>query len=167
MSEPGTALVRQAGADDQAWIERQLERSWGSTTMVTRGVARDASRLPALVAVQGDEIVGLATFHVEGGECELTSLESLREGQGIGSALLARVREEASGRGCRRLWLITTNDNISAIRFYQRRGLRLVAVHPGAVDEARRLKPSISLIGEHGIPIHDELEFELELESSG
>jgi hypothetical protein len=41
--------------------------------------------------------------------------------------------------------------------------MRLVAVHRGGVDEARRLKPSIPLIGEHGIPIHDELEFEREL----
>jgi hypothetical protein len=59
--------------------------------------------------------------------------------------------------------LITTNDNIDAIRFYQRRGMRLVAVHRDAVDDARRAKPSIPMIGEYGIPIHDELEFELQL----
>jgi len=163
MNAPETILVRAAGVDDRAWIERLLNQSWGSATMITRGTAHDASRLPALLAVQGDDIVGLATFHVAGGECELVSLDSLRERQGIGSALLAGVANEARGHGCRRLWLITTNDNLTAIRFYQRRGLRLVAVHPGAVDDARRLKPSISLIGEHGIPIHDELEFELEL----
>jgi RimJ/RimL family protein N-acetyltransferase len=100
---------------------------------------------------------------VAGGACELVSLDSLREGQGIGSALLAGVADEAGRRGCHRLWLITTNDNLDAIRFYQRRGMRLVAVHRGGVDEARRLKPSIPLMGEHGIPIHDELEFELVL----
>jgi hypothetical protein len=42
--------------------------------------------------------------------------------------------------------------------------MRLAAAHPGAVDEARAIKPSIPLIGDHGIPIHDELEFELALE---
>ena len=87
----------------------------------------------------------------------------MRPGRGIGSTLLEGVANEARRRGCRRLWLITTNDNLNAIRFYQRRGLRLVAVHAGAVDDARRLKPSIPLVGEDGIPIRDELEFELEL----
>jgi ribosomal protein S18 acetylase RimI-like enzyme len=115
------------------------------------------------VAVDGEQIVGLATFRCEDGECELVTLDALRRRQGIGSALLAGVRAEAVRRGCRRLWLITTNDNLNAIRFYQRRGMRLVAVHRGAVDEARRIKPSIPLLGEHGTPIHDELEFELPL----
>jgi ribosomal protein S18 acetylase RimI-like enzyme len=163
MSAPAAIDVRAPEPNENAWIARFLSDSWGSTTVVRRGVAHDASRLPALVAVQGEEIVGLATFRFAGGECELVTLDALRQRQGIGSALLARVTVQAAGRGCRRLWLITTNDNLNAIRFYQRRGMRLVAVHPGAVDEARRIKPSIPLIGEHGIPIHDELEFELEL----
>jgi GNAT superfamily N-acetyltransferase len=155
-------LVRERRADEQVWIERFLNRSWGST-VVSRGVAHDASRLPALVAVQDGEIVGLATFCLENGECELVTLDSLEEGRGIGSALLAGVSERAGQSGCTRLWLITSNDNVNAIRFYQRRGMRLVAVHRGAIDEARRIKPSIPLIGQHGIPIHDELEFELPL----
>jgi len=163
MSGSDTILVRAAEAGDRARIEELLSHSWGSTTIVTRGMVHESSRLPALLAVQRDDIVGLATFRVAGCECELVSLDSLRPGQGIGSRLLTGVANEARRRGCRRLWLITTNDNVNAIRFYQRQGLRLVAVHAGAVDDARRLKPSIPLVGEHGIPIRDELEFELEL----
>ena len=163
-------VVREPLEEDRAWVERHLNHSWGSTTVVSRGTAHDASVLPALVAVQDGEIVGLATFRVADGECELVTLDSLREGRGIGSALLAGVSEQAGRHGCERLWLITTNDNLNAIRFYQRRGMRLVAVHPGAVDEARQIKPSIPLIasipliGEHGIPIHDEVELELRLD---
>jgi hypothetical protein len=108
--------------------------------------------------------VGLATFRFADGDCELVTLDSLREGQGIGSALLTAVGHEAARRGCDRMWLITSNDNVNAIGFYQRRGMRLVAVHRGAVDDARRIKPSTPLIGERGIPIHDELEYELEFE---
>jgi ribosomal protein S18 acetylase RimI-like enzyme len=156
--------IRPATAEDRAWIEEHLNRSWGSATVVTRGVAHDASQLPAFVAIEGEQIVGLATFRFDGRECELVTLDALRPRRGIGSALLGAVAEQAANRGCRRLWLITTNDNLDAIRFYQRRGLRLIAVHRGAVDDARRIKPSIPLIGEHGIPIHDELEFELDLE---
>jgi GNAT superfamily N-acetyltransferase len=165
MYAPETVRIRAATGDDRPWIERHLTRSWGSATVSSRGTAHDAFQLPGLVAVEGDEIVGLATYYVAGDECELVSLDALRQGQGTGSALLAAVAEQAARRGCHRLWLITTNDNLNAIRFYQRRGMRLVAVHPGAVDESRRLKPSIPLIGEHGIPIHDELEFELDLRS--
>jgi N-acetylglutamate synthase-like GNAT family acetyltransferase len=163
MNASQNILVRAADAHDRNSIERLLNRSWGSTTIVTRGNTHDASQLPALLAVQRDDIVGLATFRLAGDECELMSLDALRKGRGIGSALLDGVANEARRSGCRRLWLITTNDNVDAIRFYQRRGLRLIAIYPGAVDDARRLKPSIPLVGQHGIPIRDELEFELEL----
>lgn len=159
-------VVREPSDGERGWIEAFLTRSWGSTTVVSRGQAHDASALPALLAVQGEEIVGLATFRLADRECELVTLDSLAEGQGIGSGLLAGVAQEAGRRGCGRLWLITTNDNLNAIRFYQRRGMRLAALHRGAVDDARRIKPSIPLIGEHGIPIHDELEFELGLDPS-
>jgi len=106
---------------------------------------------------------GAGDLALDDAECELVTLDALRQQNGVGSALLAAVAKQAAARGCQRVWLITTNDNINAIRFYQRRGMRLIAVHPGAVDAARRIKPSIPVIGEHGIPIHDELEFELRL----
>src|SRR5690349_14317317 len=106
--------VRAPQEDENAWIERYLRQSWGSTIVVSRGVAHDASRLPALVAVQGEEIVGLATFRfADETECELVTLDALHPRQGTGSALLAAVRDQAAERGCRRLWLITTNDNVN------------------------------------------------------
>jgi ribosomal protein S18 acetylase RimI-like enzyme len=77
-----------------------------------------------------------------------------------GTALLDGARRVASGLGLRRVWLITTNDNVDALRFYQRRGLCIAAVHPGAVDRGRLAKPAIPLDGEYGIPIHDEIELE-------
>jgi GNAT superfamily N-acetyltransferase len=156
-------LIREPHDSERPWIERQLRESWGSPLIVSRGQVHDASRLPALVAAKGDDLVGLSTFRLTAAECELVTLDSFHRAQGIGSALLARVAEEASRRGCRRLWLITTNDNLDAIRFYQRRGLRLAAVHFGAADEARRIKPTIPWVGSYGIHLHDELEFELQL----
>lgn len=111
----------------------------------------------------GDELVGAATFEIRDRECELVTLDAFRQGEGVGSALLESVVDRAAHEQCRRLWLITTNDNLRALRFYQRRGLRLAAVYPGAVEESRRVKPSIRLVGEYGIPIRDELELELVL----
>jgi Acetyltransferase (GNAT) family len=77
-------------------------------------------------------------------------LDAFLEGHGVGSALLAAVTDESKRQGSQRLWLITTNDNLKALRFYQRRGMRIVAVHPGGVDEARLVKPTIPVIGKHG-----------------
>jgi ribosomal protein S18 acetylase RimI-like enzyme len=123
----------------------------------------DGARLPALVCVAAGDIVGLATYDVRDGQCEVLTLNAFTQGRGIGSALLDAVAEEARQRACKRLWLITTNDNMRALRFYQRRGLRLVAVHRGAVDDARRLKPTLPAVGYDGIPVHDEIELELPL----
>ena len=77
--------------------------------------------------------------------------------------LLHGVCQEARARGCSRVWFITTNDNVDAIRFYQRRGFTIAAVHVNALAESRRLKPSIALVGNYGIPIRDEIEFEMML----
>jgi ribosomal protein S18 acetylase RimI-like enzyme len=107
--------------------------------------------------------VGLLTYAVRGEACEIVTLNSWAEGLGVGTALLAAARETARAAGCRRLWLVTTNDNLPALRFYQRRGFRLVAVHAGAVDEARKIKPQIPVIGLDGIPLRDELELAMEL----
>jgi len=106
------------------------------------------------------------TYHVDGRECEIVTINSLEEGVGVGSALLTAVKDKAKSLGCRRLWLITTNDNLNALRFYQKRGLHIAAVYPGAMERSRRLKPSIPLVGKDGIPLRDELELELSLEGT-
>jgi GNAT superfamily N-acetyltransferase len=143
-----------------------LTERWGAPVIVSRGRTHDASALPAVVAEVGGERLGLATYRVEGGDAEVVSMDSLVAGRGIGTALVAAVTEAAVSSGCGRLWLITTNDNLNALRFYQRRGLRLVAVHRGAADEGRRLKPQIPTVGDSAIPVHDEIELELRLDRS-
>lgn len=145
---------------DQPWLIATLGH-WGGTTMVTRGQIHDLLCVPGFVAFAGEARVGLALYQTTDDECELISLDSLRQGIGVGTALLAAVTDAARSAGCRRLWLITTNDNTHARRFYQRRGLRLAAIHRDAVTAARRLKPSIPLLGNDNIPIRDEIEMEL------
>jgi ribosomal protein S18 acetylase RimI-like enzyme len=130
---------------------------------VSRGRAHRADLLPAMVAKAGERLCGLATYRHDGGGAELVTLDAEPVGRGVGSALLTAVITDLRSQGCRRLWLITTNDNIDALRFYQSRGLRLVDVHIGAVDEARQIKRTIPMVGAHGIAIHDELELSIEL----
>jgi ribosomal protein S18 acetylase RimI-like enzyme len=155
--------VRPAMADDRAWMSGVLERWWGSTRVVTRGIMHDALALDAFIAVRDSERIGLATYRIEGDSCELVTLNALVEGAGVGTALIEAVRKGAIEAGCTRFWLITTNDNTSALRFYQKRGWRIVAVHRDALEQSRRLKPEIPLVGLDGIALRDEIELELPL----
>jgi len=128
--------------------------------MVAKGKVHYVDKLPSFVALNEGKIEGLLTYHIENGECEIVSLDSLKENQGIGSKLIDCVLSEAKKQGCKRVWLITTNDNLKAIRFYQKRGFNMVALYLNAVEKARKLKPEIPLYGFDGIPIMHEIEFE-------
>jgi GNAT superfamily N-acetyltransferase len=153
--------VRALRDDERPWAAATLRESWGSDTVVY-GDGRELrpADLPALVAVAGDERAGLATYDIADGDCELVTLDALTPGAGIGGALVEAVAEAARAAGGRRLHLITTNDNLPALRLYQRHGFVLAALRPGAVDRARQRKPQISATGHAGIPIRDELELE-------
>ncbi len=149
--------------DDRTWLTALWRQEWGGEIMVSKGQVYRLNDLEALIAWEGNTRVGAATYRIEEDECELMSINATVEGRGIGSELLKAVELVARTAGCKRVWLITSNDNIDAIRFYQRKGYRLVAIHSGAVDQARLLKPSIPLVGNYDIPIHDELELEKRL----
>ena len=156
-------VVRRRETSDDAWIIAMLTETWGSTRVVSRGRMHDAMTLPGFVAVLDGQSAGLATHDAEGDSCELVTLNSLIEKRGVGMALIEAVKTEAGRLGCRRLWLITTNDNTHALRFYQRRGFFFVALHKGAIADSRRLKPEIPAVGNDGIPIRDEIELAIEL----
>jgi ribosomal protein S18 acetylase RimI-like enzyme len=104
------------------------------------------------------------TFRVEGRGCEVVTLNSVHRYVGIGTSLLEAVKREATGEECLRVWLVTTNDNLDALRFFQKRGFELARVYRGAAEESRKIKPEIPLVGYHGIPIRDEIELELRLD---
>ena len=153
--------IRSIDATDADWIARVLVENWLSTRIVSRGSVYNADQLPGFVALLGPRRVGLVTYRTEGDQCEIITLNSLEEGMGIGTALVNAVRLVAVASKTRRLWLITTNANIEALRFYQRRGFSLVAIHRNALEESRKLKPEIPAIGSNGIPLRDELELEM------
>jgi ribosomal protein S18 acetylase RimI-like enzyme len=134
---------------------------WGEVA-ARRGELVEIGGLPGFAAWIDGERAGLLTYAVRGDECEVVTIHSLRPGRGAGRALLDAARDAAVAAGCRRLWLVTTNDNVGALGFYQRWGLDLCAFRRGAVDESRRaLKPTIPVRDEHGVPIAHELELEL------
>ncbi len=155
--------IRRTIEADRAWVCLLLIQHWGSREIVSRGRVHDAGEKAGFIAEQDGDRIGLATYLIERSQCELVTLNGLTEGIGVGTALVEAVADAARSAGCERLWLITTNDNIAALRFYQKRGFLLVAVHRNAMDESRRLKPEIPEIGLDGIPLRDEIELELRL----
>ena len=140
---------------------RFLAEHWFTTKMIVRGTEVDMTKTEGFLVRADQEIIGLVTYLVRGKTAEIMSLDSLREGRGIGTALVNVVIGEAKKRGCGKIVLITTNDNINAIRFYKKRGFDMARFFRNAVDRARELKPEIPLIGENSIPLRHEIEFEL------
>lgn len=156
--------IQRITAEDRATLDQFFEQHWGEAKMVVHGTVYVSKQLAGFVATEQNEWLGVVTFHHVGETTEVVSLDSLRERQGIGTTLMAAVAEEARAHGSKRLWLETTNDNLHALRFFQKRGYTLVALRQNAVEAARKLKPTIPLTGYEGIPIRDEIELEFSLE---
>ncbi len=151
---------------DQEWVSQFILEHWGSNKVVSRGEVYYPQDLPGFVALYESEKVGLVTYNIIGSSCEIITINSIRTSLRVGTALVEAVKNIAVKSGCKRLWLITTNDNLNALRFYQKRGFVLVAVHRNALELSRRLKPEIPVIGDDGIPLRDEIELELMLDVS-
>jgi ribosomal protein S18 acetylase RimI-like enzyme len=153
--------VRPREPEDRQAVATFLAR-WHSLRVARRKAVEAPLDHPGLVAEEEDgRLLGVLTYIVTGAECEVLTLHADERRRGVGSALIAEVERIAARAGCTRLRLTTSNDNVDALRFYQRRGFRLAALHPGAVDASReRLKPDIPRIGEYGIPLRDEIELE-------
>lgn len=158
--------IRPLSTEDRNWVAHFLDKHWSSTKVVSRGQAYYAHLLPGftaeiLDAPEDAPPAGLITYNIVGKDCEILTLNSLQTGTGIGTALINAVKQAAKEAECKRLWLVTTNDNLDALRFFQKREFELVAVHRNALSNARKMKPQIPLVGKDDIPLRDEIELEL------
>ena len=142
-------------------INTFIKEHWYTTVMIIRGKEIDMTKTEGFYFSEEETIIGLITYIVYNDVLEITSLDSLQENQGIGSKLVEAVIREARERKCQKIVLITTNDNINAIKFYQKRGFDMAHLYRNALDISRKLKPEIPLIGENSIPLRHEIEFEL------
>jgi ribosomal protein S18 acetylase RimI-like enzyme len=159
-----TVRVRKATPEDDAAVAVLHDATWGGPFVARCDTLVDLTTLPTIVALDvAGRIVGALAYHTGADGLEVVSIAADPPRTGAGTALLTAAADEARQRGLARLWLVTTNDNLDALRFYQRQGLRIVHIDHGAVDRARRLKPGIPLVGAYGIAMHDELYLELRL----
>ncbi len=161
--------IRPIQPADLEFVREELTRNWGDTGIWSIGRRYQADTLPGFVALDAEgKRVGLLTYAIqEGGyQSEVVTLSTRSENHGAGTALLAAAVEAAREAGCTRVFLTTTNDNLRALGFYQKRGWKIATIHRGAVDRARSFYPAIPLMGMNGIEIHDEIELEMILADS-
>ena len=134
--------------------------NWYSTDISIRGQIVDGIKIDGFLVKEKNVIIGLVTYTFYEDVCEIVSLDSKRENIGIGSALLQQVENIAIDNRCKKMRLITTNDNMRALQFYQKRGYCLTKLYPNAMEEVRKIKPNIPILGDNNIPLRDELELE-------
>jgi len=154
--------IRKICEKDKEWIRKFIIKEWGSEKIISCGKAYYPHKLPGFVAVANKKYLGLVTYILRKEKCELISLNTLRKGKGIGTTLLEAVKSSVRKIGCKKIFLATTNDNLNALRFYQKRGFNIKAFYPDSITCARKkLKPEIPLLGNYGIPIRDEIGLEI------
>jgi GNAT superfamily N-acetyltransferase len=147
--------------DQRENVKSIIEKEWGSPVAVRGRLLYPEQHRGFYCTGKDGEFSGLITFCIKDDQCEIVTLNSFLPNLGVGTKLVRAVQKTAKEEGCLRYWLITTNDNVDAIRFYQIKGFHLAAIYKDSVSELRKIKPSIPETGEYGIPIRDEIELEM------
>lgn len=153
--------IQELNQKDQNLVEEFFKEHWGAEFIIAKNQKYYSKDIEGLAVFDREKIIGLLTYQIEQNEMGIISLDSLKPNKGIGSALLEKAKEKAQEANCRKIWLCTANDNLDALRFYQKKGFVLVKVYSNIVEEYRKIKPSIPEIGNFGIPIRDEIELEM------
>lgn len=154
--------VRPIEEKDKEWIKKVMIDDW-SSEMVVASKLFNTLMLSGFIAEFNDQLTGVVAYDIADGRLEIVSLNSAQQGKGIGTALIEKVKELAKKKGLKSVWLVTSNDNIDSLKFYQKRGFRIIKVYPDAINKARKIKPEIPLVGSNGIRIKDALELEYKL----
>lgn len=150
--------VRAFEPGDIDWAEGLLG-GFGGRLQARRNEVIDVLDASGFVAEHDGQRRGVLTYAGRSDGTEILYVEAETPHIGVGTALVQALSRLV---GRQRIWLVTTNDNLDALRFYQRRGFSIREVRPGAVDRAREtIKPGIGLVGAYGIPLRDEIELEL------
>lgn len=156
-------IIRRLTLADREWISQVMIKEWSGEMVVVHSETFHPAFLPGFAALVDKEPVGLITYSISGNECEIITLNSWRENLGVGTALVDETRKSAVLAGCIRLSVVTTNNNVYALHFYQKRGFVISSVRKNAIAESRKLKPQIPLLDDRGRLISDEIELEIRL----
>jgi ribosomal protein S18 acetylase RimI-like enzyme len=162
VNEP-EVIVRPVNEGDRPMLSWLVAELWGSELVAVHSTVLRPAELPGFIAERSRRVVGLLTYQVTGDVLEIVTLNAIERRVGIGTMLIEAAAGAARQFRCGEVRLTTTNDNVDALRFYQRRGFRLAELRPGAVDRSRQEKPQIPRTGDYGIPLHDEIDLTLQV----
>lgn len=155
-----TLKIRSASSADNAWLEELMLRDWGGLPLVIRAKKYYPSQLDGMIAENENGVLGFLFYEIIASNCEIIVFEVFDKFKGLGTLLLDELKVVAKHKQCSRIYLMTTNDNLDALRFYQKRGFCICDIHVDSVKISREIKPSIGLIGDYGIPVRDEIDLE-------
>jgi ribosomal protein S18 acetylase RimI-like enzyme len=152
--------IEKLNENNKTFIEEYLKEHWHASFIVSRGIAHWINDLDGFAAFDGNQLAGFITYYIKDLQMEIVTLNSIPSGKGIGSTLLFNALEYAKEVNLKRVWLITTNDNMDSLRFFQKKGFDLIRIHNNAMDITREMKPQIPVMGRDGILLKHELELE-------
>ncbi len=152
--------IRKINSKEQTWLKETMTREWGGEPLLIRGVKFYPSSMESLIAVEGEKIMGFMTYEIRSPICEIIAFEVYEKFNGLGTLMLEEMKKFAQSQNCTKLYLMTTNDNLDALRFYQKRGFQISGIHLDSVKNSRKLKPTISEFGDYGIAVRDEIDLE-------
>lgn len=153
---------RESTPEDSDQIALMMQEHWGGEPLVVRAKNYFPSKLNGVIAQRADKWVGFLFYDFQGNDCEIIVFEVFEKFKGIGTKILDKFKEIARNKRCERIYLMTHNDNLDALRFYQTRGFHICGIHLNSMEIARQIKPGPE-IGDYGIPIRDEIDLELML----
>ena len=153
--------IRTSTSTDSSWLTQLMEKNWGGLPLVIRGKKYDPNNLDGIIVENQQSIAGFLFYEIKNDNCEIIVFEVFDRFKGTGTIMLENLKSIAKNNGCTRIYLMTTNDNLEALRFYQRRGFTIGKIHIDSVKHSRKIKPTIGLIGDYGIPVRDEIDLEL------
>jgi N-acetylglutamate synthase-like GNAT family acetyltransferase len=152
--------IRPATHADNSWLEELMAKDWGGLPLVIRGKKYYPSQLDGIIAENENGIAGSLFYEIREKDCEIIVFEVFDKFKGTGTVLLDNLKDIARHQKCARIYLMTTNDNLDALRFYQKRGFYICGIHIDSVKISRKIKPTIGMIGDYEIPVRDEIDLE-------
>jgi len=149
------------------WVRNDLISQFGSEKIISIGKQyENASTLAGFIAENENTFSGVLLYSISGNECELVYVHAIKPGNGVGKNLIAKLIETVKNKAIERLWVITTNDNLEALAFYQKQEFNLVKVYPNAMEKVRKIKPFVPMTGKNDIPLRDMIELEMKFKKS-
>jgi ribosomal protein S18 acetylase RimI-like enzyme len=115
-----------------------ITEHWGSSMIVSKGKIFNSAELKGFICKENNNIVGLITYRIENNECEIVSLNSTVENRGLGTSLINKMINHSRKNNYQRIWVMTTNDNTKAIRFYQKRGFEWVGYYKDSIQKSKK-----------------------------